>query len=274
MDRGTSKAQMSVEADDGAVSARDGVRMAAGTLSPSAVDPSATSAFQRDVDRLTDTAQVGQLFADVIAPFGFTASAGGAFVTSRLGAATIFYFQIWPAAWQQLYQRENFVNHDFLVAEARQSMAPFTWREAKERRVLSVGEKRVWQAVLDFGWRDGLSIPFHGPRGYLGLIVVAGASIGIPVAVRHHLTLLALIAHERCRCLTQDAAPPAIPANLTSRELECLRFVAGGLSDGETARQLGLSVTTVKEYVDSVRTKLGARSRSQAVAILAAAGIL
>jgi DNA-binding CsgD family transcriptional regulator len=274
MEKDASTAHIPADTVDRPVRARDRDMATASALSQAAIDPAATAAFQKAVGRLTDTAQIGRLFADVIAPFGFTASAGGAFVTSRLGAASIFYFQMWPPAWLQLYQRENFVNHDFLVAEARSCMVPFTWREAKERRVLTLGEKRVWQAVLDFGWREGLGIPIHGPRGYLGLIVIASEATDIPLPLRHHLTMLALLAHERCRFLTPEAAPPGMPANLTSREIECLRFVAGGLSDVETAKQLGLSVTTVKEYVDAVRTKLGARSRSQAVAILAAAGML
>jgi DNA-binding CsgD family transcriptional regulator len=53
---------------------------------------------------------------------------------------------------------------------------------------------------------------------------------------------------------------------LTRREVEVLQLLAIGLSNREIADQLVLSVGTVKWYVSDIFSKLGVRSRTQAVA--------
>jgi DNA-binding CsgD family transcriptional regulator len=64
------------------------------------------------------------------------------------------------------------------------------------------------------------------------------------------------------------------PAVLTERELEVLRLVARGLSDGEIAERLVLSPHTVHRHVANVRAKLREPSRAAAVATAARRGLL
>ena len=53
---------------------------------------------------------------------------------------------------------------------------------------------------------------------------------------------------------------------LTARELEVLRLMAAGLGDAAVAEALGVSLATAKWHAAHVRSKLGARSRTQALA--------
>ena len=63
----------------------------------------------------------------------------------------------------------------------------------------------------------------------------------------------------------RPAADPEGDGALTPRELEVLRLIAEGLSNGEIAESLVISQETVKTYVSRILTKLDLRDRVQAV---------
>lgn len=83
--------------------------------------------------------------------------------------------------------------------------------------------------------------------------VAAGDSLLFPAAIR------ALVAHRE--------AVRAVPGidRLTSREADVLRLMTRGLSNGEIAGELVISMETVKTHVGNVLAKLEARDRTQAV---------
>lgn len=55
--------------------------------------------------------------------------------------------------------------------------------------------------------------------------------------------------------------------NLSARELEVLRLVAAGRSNDAIARELFVSVATIKSHLAHINTKLGTQSRTEAAAI-------
>ena len=54
------------------------------------------------------------------------------------------------------------------------------------------------------------------------------------------------------------------PGGLTAREAEVLALLAGGSSNAEIARELGLSLKTVQNHVSHILAKLQVRDRTQA----------
>jgi DNA-binding CsgD family transcriptional regulator len=67
---------------------------------------------------------------------------------------------------------------------------------------------------------------------------------------------------------------PAANRGPTAREREVLALLATGATDGEIADVLQLSPATVQTHVRNAKTRLGARTRAQAVALAIAHGII
>ncbi len=59
--------------------------------------------------------------------------------------------------------------------------------------------------------------------------------------------------------------PRATPDGLTSRELDVLRLLAQGLTNGEIAEALVISEVTVKSHIGRIFNKLGLRDRAAAI---------
>lgn len=68
--------------------------------------------------------------------------------------------------------------------------------------------------------------------------------------------------------------PQPLIEPLSERELEILRLIAAGLSNGEIAEKLVVTVGTVKWHLNNIYGKLDARSRTQAVARAREVGVL
>jgi predicted ATPase/DNA-binding CsgD family transcriptional regulator len=116
--------------------------------------------------------------------------------------------------------------------------------------------------------RAGIGAPWPAPvaaaasrrldlaRTALGEADLASAkAAGATMSVQQALTL----GHP-----TAPATPADALEELTSRELEVLRLVAGGGTDAEIAEALVVSVRTVHSHLRSVYRKLGVSSRSSA----------
>ncbi|NJP90907.1 response regulator transcription factor [Nonomuraea sp. FMUSA5-5] len=69
-----------------------------------------------------------------------------------------------------------------------------------------------------------------------------------------------------------EPGPPALM--LTARENDVLALVAGGLTNAQIAAALGLTTFTVKSYMKSLMSKLGAGSRHEAVVLARRQGLL
>ncbi|MGW5013853.1 response regulator [Micromonospora chalcea] len=92
----------------------------------------------------------------------------------------------------------------------------------------------------------------HGIR-----TVASGAALLAPEVTRQ------LVGRYAARIRPAEGAPADV--GLTPRELEVLRLIAEGLSNGEIAARLVISQETVKTYVSRILTKLDLRDRVQAV---------
>jgi DNA-binding NarL/FixJ family response regulator len=64
--------------------------------------------------------------------------------------------------------------------------------------------------------------------------------------------------------LVREVRTPENPETLTDRENDVLKLIAGGMSNKEIARELGIGEKTVKTHVSNILGKMGVLSRTQA----------
>ena len=77
-------------------------------------------------------------------------------------------------------------------------------------------------------------------------------------------SIAAKVVAELTRHMPQQSPSDTLVEPLTSRELDILRLLAGGLSNGEIAAELVITEGTVKNHVTNILSKLGVRDRTQA----------
>ena len=112
-----------------------------------------------------------------------------------------------------------------------------------------------------------------GIRAVLPLRATADELNSAVRAVRAGLVVL----HEEALAPSRARTPTAsvaVGAPLTSREREILEMLAEGSHNRAIALRLGISRHTVKFHVTSILTKLGAASRTEAVALALRHGLL
>jgi DNA-binding NarL/FixJ family response regulator len=110
-----------------------------------------------------------------------------------------------------------------------------------------------------------------GARGYLtkdasaeeieqAIKALVAGKTHLDPAIQQRLVTAVLDAHP-----VPHARAQALPDDLTPREAEVLKLIAGGLSNAEIAEALVVSNATVKTHVNRIFYKTGARDRAQAV---------
>jgi LuxR family transcriptional regulator, quorum-sensing system regulator BjaR1 len=170
----------------------------------------------------------------------------------------------WPMEWYQHYNATGHFRHDPCVAQSRCTADPFLWSEVGRQ-----GLERAAQLVMDeaseFGLRQGICVPVHTPFARPIVVTVSGENVDLAPGARLVVGLLARQAVQsvlRLRSGSHDAFRPI----LSEREREILRWTAEGKTAWETSVILGLSVSTVRCYLESARHKLCATSNTHAVA--------
>ncbi|MDQ7905020.1 response regulator transcription factor [Phytohabitans sp. ZYX-F-186] len=115
-----------------------------------------------------------------------------------------------------------------------------------------------------------------GASGFLGKYVTTDALLAAIRTVASGDSLLspgatkALITQFLATPPPRAAAPPAAAPgirDLTDREREVMRMAADGRTNDEIAKELHLSVLTVRSHVQRAMAKVGARDRAQLVVV-------
>jgi DNA-binding CsgD family transcriptional regulator len=171
-----------------------------------------------------------------------------------------------PESLHCLYARLNFYRKCPLIARANKQAAPFRFRWSAIQMGLDSDGRQVMTHSMDLGMMDGLAVAIHLPDRSVHGVSIPTTKYDLSPQDEHALHLASLYLHARMTALRVAPSPPPV-RNLTPRERECLQWVAAGKTDWEISQILSISEQTVHGYVQNALTKLGARTRAQAVAL-------
>ncbi len=168
-------------------------------------------------------------------------------------------------------------------AVCRMSTRPFVWDAQTVTEAVMDEKSRApiqWPLTPAQGFFGGITVPIHMPRGRTGSVswYSRDASVDVAAAFADHRDVLRLAAYRfmdlvySIRVGTESVQ--ATPTHLSERELECLTWAALGRTDTEIGSVIHRSPTTARFHIDNAVRKLGARNRTQAVAIAARRGLI
>lgn len=153
--------------------------------------------------------------------------------------------------------------HDVVVADYRSAMAWLSAGSASAGRQRHMKVLVLTPVIRESEVRTALRL---GARGYLQQGCAAEEVID-------GVQLVAIGSTFLSRAASQCIADGMTYEPLTAREREVLNLIIEGLCNKAIARELGISLGTVKTHVKGVLEKLGATTRTHAVAVAGKRGL-
>ncbi len=152
-------------------------------------------------------------------------------------------------------------------------LAAVHWTDAIPALARSLHRLNILVVAIAEGEWQASAYSASGARGVLSRDASASDIAQAIVSVSAGLVVLSpSLAQSLMRSSTPGARAAETP--LTDREHEVLELLAQGLPNKAIAQRLRISEHTVKFHVNSILTKLGAESRTEAVVLATRAGLV
>ena len=196
--------------------------------------------------------------------------------SSKLGAspsADPYLRLTYPASWIKRYLQMGYVDIDPVIREGFLRTLPFDWSELK---IQGAAEISFLTDALAHGVGPyGLSIPVQSKHGHRALFSISFSRSEKEWMdfVKTTLPTLIQIANRVHRRVIGEVFGEDRP-HLTTRELECLRWIARGKDTSDIAIILNISAHTARDYLKSARYKLDSVTSAQAVSKAVKLGLL
>lgn len=137
--------------------------------------------------------------------------------------------------------------------------------------------------AINYGIASGVCYMFHGPHNS-HVVIALNSSTAVCDEIRRqavarnlpHVLMFGHYFHEvfMRSVIEVGLAPRAAGAPLSRRERECLELASHGQTTEDIAGKLEISARTVQFHFDSIRAKLGAANRQEAIAIAVRTGAI
>ncbi|WP_404833643.1 helix-turn-helix transcriptional regulator [Agrobacterium tumefaciens] len=170
--------------------------------------------------------------------------------------------------WVRQYMDQDYVRIDPIVVQGASSFLPLDWDDVDRS---STRMRELFTEAESYGvGRRGLTLPVRGPGGEKSLLTITTYESEREWAKRRlsllrDMHVVAHFIHDRCLSVSGLRTNSARP-RLSRRELQCMRALALGLAPKQIAFELKISISAVRLYIRSAKSKLGAANTNQAIA--------
>jgi LuxR family quorum sensing-dependent transcriptional regulator len=227
-----------------------------------------TLAFIRDLDRARNLDDVSAQVLRHVEPFGVKFMAACAIPsvgTKPRDQLSHVLLNRWPAEWLKRYSSRGYVFCDPAFARVKSNPTPFFWNELDTGVLDDPKARRVLDEGSEFGLKEGFTASLTTLDGQPVIWSLGGPHLEVCPNTRAMLTLVASFATARAIAL-KEVAQPDKPVVLSAREREALQWASEGKNDWEIGEVMRISEHGADKHMRSVRVKLGAINRTQAVA--------
>jgi DNA-binding CsgD family transcriptional regulator len=211
----------------------------------------------------------------IVRRLGFENLLYGASASPKLDHESKSYvFTTLSREWVALYEQQAYIEVDPRLSRALDSALPVIWDHDSE-----YGQSARIDTFLDdslkHGVGSGVVVGIHGSHSVRVIVALSSRSRQISASERASVTnhlgeivLFAIYFHELFMksVIARGIAPESQGSPLSPRELQCIGLAARGQTSRDIAFKLGISERTIQFHFDSIRSKLGAANRQEAVA--------
>lgn len=210
-------------------------------------------------------ARAVDVFQQAIEPFGVTVFRTGAVgnpARSDIAAATI---STWSPEWEEFYVGARAFTFDPIAQATMKGAEGFFWKDVPSPPAQA--KRRLMHDAAEIGMVDGF-VAMRAPPGELKSFVTMSSPVELEWTSleRGVVSFMANSLMSRLLHLREVQLAPKV-LETSERERDILHRAALGRSDKRIALELGCAHDTVRAHWRSIRRKLAAADRAQAVAV-------
>ncbi|WP_421317457.1 LuxR family transcriptional regulator [Aeromonas veronii] len=182
-----------------------------------------------------------------------------------------------PVEWVQAYDKQRFFAVDPVVRKGMKQSTPILWAnlitECCDQQ--DIAGLEVMLQAQEMGLRDGITIPWHGANGHVGLLSLITRTSRTEHQWLTAIPFLSWLAVHVFEAVARVCLAVKLPhEDLTLRELEVCQWAAEGKQVSDIAQILGIKPRTVTFHLERIAEKLGASSKNQAISWALMQGIV
>ncbi|WP_447834652.1 LuxR family transcriptional regulator [Aeromonas veronii] len=225
----------------------------------------------------TDEQSIVSLLRSLCQQMGFDHFRLGFISPSSIQRPDVRIFNGCPSPWVQTYDEKGLFTVDPVVRKGMAQSMPILWAnlitECCDQH--DTAGLEVMMLAQEAGLRDGITIPWHGPNGHVGLLSLITRTPRTEhqwLSAAPFLSWLSSHIFEAVVRVCTSAMPLRVPLSL--RELEVCHWAAEGKQVSDIAQILGITPRTVTFHLERITEKLGASSKSQAISLALKQGLV